>query len=283
MKNLEGKNIYWFLIDGLSPLYLNICGNKKIPLNFFDNVMSQGVVFSNVAATQGGTHTSMHSIFSSMLPSINGATGWVREALINFNQEIWTFTDLIKKNGYSTFRYGDADGERCVPFSGFDIWESSGYGIGKCLENGKINHERLNDFIAEIKRCPTPKFVYHHNHLLHELNGKMGNVWSSNQYVRNIAIVAEDFKNLIVDYDLHEDDIIIISSDHGVVLDKDFMKDGIETGEKREEISIRTVFSVIHPTLPKKVFSELVSSLDETPTLLELIFSQKCLDKASVV
>jgi len=99
MSNFKYNNVFWFLIDGLCPGYLNLCGNSDVNNNFLDQLMSKGLVFNNVVTTASGTHTSMHSIFTSLMPSYNGATGWTREALRNFNQEIFTVADYFSTSG----------------------------------------------------------------------------------------------------------------------------------------------------------------------------------------
>lgn len=277
MKELLKKNVYWFLLDGLSPLFLKSCSkNKNLSKNFIDEILESSCVFSNVAATQGGTHTAMHSLFSSMLPSINGAAGWTLQALRNFNQEIFTITDFFNQCGYETFRWSDADSERVIPMSGVKIWESSGCQIEDTLKMDIFTKSvRRDSFIKIVKETKQPKFVYHHCFLLHELNGKMGRTWSSEQYIENIKLMAENFRSLLMEYDIKDDDVLIVSSDHGVILDKDFVKDAVDSGEKREEISIQTFFSVKHPSLPKKNISNLISSLDIAPTLIDLVLSEK--------
>lgn len=269
---LKERNVFWFLIDGLSPNNLYSCGNTNVKRNFFDELIEQGVVFTNVASTAAGTHTSMHSIFSSLMPSVNGATGWVREALRGFKPEIFTLTDLFKYRGYNTFRYCDADGERTVPMSGFDVWESSGYTIGEFMKNTDMTQTpRRKRFIEFVKKSDSPKFVYHHVELLHELNGQLGSSWGSKEYEENIAIVADEFKKLYGEYEIKNNDILILSSDHGVILNNNWMADGSDHGERHYEQSVRTFFAMITQGIEICRLDQLISSLDIAPTLSELI------------
>lgn len=78
------QNIYWFLIDGLRPDFLHINQGRE-NRNFIDRLCSKGTVFNHVVTAGGGTFTSMHAIFTSLLPSYNGVTGWDKSALRNFN------------------------------------------------------------------------------------------------------------------------------------------------------------------------------------------------------
>lgn len=66
------QNVFWFLIDGLRPDFLNLgeTGKKR---NFIDQILLRGSVFTHVVTANAGTHTSMHSIFTSLLSSYNGA------------------------------------------------------------------------------------------------------------------------------------------------------------------------------------------------------------------
>ena len=89
------KNVFWFLLDGLRPDFLQIDPKG----NFVEKLLSNATVFNHVVTTAAGTHTSMHSIFSSLLPSFNGATGWSIEALQNFNQNIFTIADFFQMAG----------------------------------------------------------------------------------------------------------------------------------------------------------------------------------------
>lgn len=269
------KNVFWFLLDGLSPDFLSYCTSKKIE-NEIDEIVSKGATFTNVACTAGGTHCSMHSIFTSMMPSINGATGWYRKALRGIHKEIYTLTDYFKLNGYQTFRYCDAEYERAVPMSGFDIWESSGYTIDDCLEKTEMMKcPRRDAYIREVNQCNDPKFVYHHIELLHELNGKMGRIWSTAGVRENVGIFAKEFGKLIEEYEIGENDTIVISSDHGVLTDIDFLEDGIRHGERQYEQSVKTVFSIIDSIIPSQIIDVRLSSLDEAPTIAELILGIK--------
>lgn len=100
------NNVFWFCIDGLRPDFLHVKGEDKgeeIEKNFIDGLLEKGTLFTNVITAGGGTHTSMHSIFTSLLPSYNGAAGWDKEALRRFRQEIFTLADYFQLAGYETF------------------------------------------------------------------------------------------------------------------------------------------------------------------------------------
>lgn len=268
----QRANIYWFLLDGLSPWFLHSCGQSNLKENFIDELIQRGTVFTNVFTTDAGTHTSLHSIFSSLLPSYNGAVGWPRKALRKFDKNIDTFTDRLKQLGYATYRYCDADRERTVPMSGFDVWESSSYPIGVFLQKTDYGDcPRRRAFIRNVNEEMGPKFVYEHIEVLHDLNGALGRVWEKEAYLRNIEKTAEVFKKLYYEYDITDDDYVILSSDHGVLLDVDWLVDGTEHGERIYEISTVAFFSIQGPEIPPRILSLPISAMDEVPTILDLL------------
>lgn len=267
---MKYKNIYWFLIDGLSPQHLNIStGSESIKKNFFDELFSKGTMFSRVYVANGGTHTSMHAIFTSLMPSYNGATGWTYDALRQFDTRFFTITDYMKNAGYATFRYCDTHRSRTVPMSGFDVWESSGYVVGELLkktDNGDC--PRRQRFIDEVNKCSARRFVYHHCLLLHELDS-MNPLWHE-IYEDNIAIMAEEFQKILSLYDIGEDDLLIISSDHGMTTDKDYIQDGIQNGERHYEEGRMALFTMVGKGIKSQVLDGVISALDISPTLLKI-------------
>lgn len=267
-------NVFWFLIDGLRPdfLHLNTEETKK---NYIDELLSNATVFSNVVTAGAGTHTSMHSIFTSLLPSYNGATGWEKGALRKFNQEIFTIADYFQLAGYETFRYCDTIEERAVPMSGFKRWEASGYNTGRVLNNTDMTRtERRYRFIEEVNQFKDSKFVYHHIDLLHELNGELGDVWSSEDYAKNVAITAAQFENLYNEYIITEDDLVIIAADHGVLLDMNHVYGGEEYGGRQYEQSVNTFFALLGKDITPQILKKPISALDEAPTLLHLVLGE---------
>lgn len=269
--NCKYNNVYWFLIDGLRPDFLKINGNKEVKENFFDELIRKGTMFSNVVTAGSGTFTSMHSIFSSLLPSYNGAEGWAKQILRNFNQEIFTITDYFQLAGYETFMYSDTDEGKPVPLSGFKVCESSGYLAGCILTyTDYTKNERRDNFIRDVNTWKGNKFIYHHVDLLHDLNCGLGNVWTHEAYAENIAITAREFKKLYYEYSISENDLVIISADHGVILNKDFMRDGIENGERQYEESVISFFAVIGKDIAAQILPNRISALDEGATILHL-------------
>ncbi len=267
------KNVYWFLIDGLSPQFLNACGNKQYKKTFIDTCLEKGTVLSKMYCANGGTHTSMHVFFSGFRSSVNGATGWIIEALRSFNPKIFTLTDLFKLNGYNTYRYCDAKGERTVPKSGFDVWMHSGYKIGQLLKNtDNCDCENRSEFINMVNADKGRKFIYHHLELLHDLNCELGTYWSSADYRKNIEIVAKYFEKLYKSYNISDKDIVIISSDHGVLLDTNYTKYESIYGPRQTEQSNICLFSIQGMGIKPQLLDGLSTAIDVAPTLADIFF-----------
>lgn len=270
MKMKKYDNIFWFLIDGLRPDFLHL-GEEQSKKNYIDKTLSNATVFNNVLTAGAGTHTSMHSIFTSLLPSYNGASGWEKRALRNFKREIFTLADYFQLAGYETFRYCDTIEERAVPMSGFKRWEASGYNTGRVLENtDMVKTERRNRFIEEVNLCKKNKFIYHHIDLLHELNGELGEVWTDADYAKNVDITAREFEKLCNEYVISEKDLVIIAADHGVLLNMNHIQGGDAVGGRHYEQSVKTFFALLGEDIPAQILQEPISSLDEAPTLLHL-------------
>ena len=267
------KNVYWFLIDGLSPKFLNACGNKQYSRTFIDKCLEKATVFSQMYCANGGTHTSMHVFFSGFRSSVNGASGWIVEALRSFNPEIFTLTDLFKLNGYNAYRYCDAKGERTVPKSGFDVWMNSGYKIGQFLDNtDESDCANRSEFINMVNSDKKRKFVYHHLELLHDLNCGLGTYWPSADYRKNIETTARHFEKLYKSYNISDDDIVIISSDHGVLLDTDYTKYESVYGPRQTEQSNICLFSIQGNGIKPQLLKGLSTAVDIAPTLADVFF-----------
>ncbi len=275
MASKKYENVYWFLLDGLRPDFLRI-GQEREKQNFIDKLCARGTVFDHVVTAGGGTYTSMHAIFTSLLPSYNGVAGWDMSALRNFNQNIFTMADYFQLAGYETFHYCDMDSARDVPMPGFQRWEGGGYKPGRVLRNTELaRSERRNRFIEEVNTCKANKFVYHHMELLHELNSELGTCWMSEDYAGNIEITAKEFERIFCEYDIGEKDLIIVGSDHGVILDMDFIRDKAENGHRQYEQSVKALFALIGNGIPSQYLFQPISALDELPTILHLALGEE--------
>ncbi|GAG53845.1 unnamed protein product, partial [marine sediment metagenome] len=267
------RNIVWLCLDGLRVDKLFCCGNHEQPKLFVDEVLSRGILFSKVFSAAAGTQTSMHAVFTSMYPSSNGALGWTREALNRLDPHVLSLTDFLKRGGYHTSFYCDAVTPQVVPKSGFDVWESSGYRVGKIIENTNPAMDCLkrDEFIHQYNQREGPKFAYLHMVLLHDLNCKLGKSWPSEKYEYNITQISESLEQLLQKIKVDEDDLLIISTDHGVTLDTPYVEYERQYGPRHEEISNLTFCSFITKDITPCHINKLVSAIDIAPTILDII------------
>jgi len=267
------RNIIWICIDGLRVDKLFCCGNRKRPKLFLDEVLSGGVLFTKVFSAAAGTHTAMHAVFTSMYPASNGVKGWTPEAMRRIDPHVLSLTDFLKRAGYETFRYCDLDGEQVVPKSGFDVWESSGYGVEHAIENTgpAMDCPKRDEFIHQYNQSKGPKFAYLHMELLHELNCRMKNFWPSEEYERNIVEAGYSFEQLLRKFDIKQDDLLIISTDHGSCLDSYWAQEERQLGPRHAEYSNLTFCSFITEDLAPCRIDKLVGAIDIAPTILDIV------------
>jgi len=276
------KNVFWFLIDGLRPDFLHT-GSGSEEQNFIDKCLMKGTLFDHVVTAGSCTFTSMHSIYTSFLPSYNGMTSWNKITSRKLNQDIFTIADYFQLAGYETFRYDDAELSRDCPMSGFKRWEGSGYQVGSILNHTDLTKSARRDrFIEDVNAFSANKFVYHHCLLLHDMNGEtMGTCWTGEGYANNIEIAAKEFERLLYEYDISEDDLIIISGDHGELLGRDYTHELIENAGFQYEESVMSFFALIGKNIPQQVLSAPISSLDEMPTILHIALEESMIGQGN--
>ena len=262
IKNTKKKrNIIWICIDGLRPDKLHSCGNNKAPKLFIDELLLKGVLFSKVFSASSTTGTAMISVFSSLFFSNIGKVN---------DQNILYITDFFKHYGYSTLIYNDLFASPPVPFSGFNYFQCSKYQVGyiDTSTGGKFTFDEQKKFIKQFNNIDGPKFAYIHLDILHEFT--LGNVCSSQKYEESIVKTSKHFENLFGNFRISQEDIIIISTDHGIVLDCDYQAKDKELGSRHEEIQSQTFCSFIIPGIIPKKIDNLIRAIDIVPTILDI-------------
>ena len=286
-------DIIWILIDGIRPDKLRSCGDLNRPPLFIDDILLRGTLFSTVITPGVNSKTSMHTAFTSLYPSVNKVNAYNFKIQKNFDPLAVTLPDILKHNGYRTFRYQDVvnwqgmiDREQNAPTSGFDIWESSGYkSIGKTPKHSYSTAKR-DAFIAKFNKSPSPKFAYFHLLSSHDLNMEIINYMykargvfghSSRSYEYNLLKVSEDFKEVWDKLQITDETVIVVSTDHGVRLDVDLYKEEREYGMRLRDVSMRAFCSFIGPNIPKQIINQMVRTIDIAPTILEFVGFQPLL------
>ncbi|MBW8002731.1 MAG: glycosyltransferase [Planctomycetes bacterium] len=267
------RNIFWICIDGLMAGKLNCCGNTKRPKLFVDELLSRGALFSKVYTAGAGTQTSMHAAFTSMQSASSGTVGWTQEALDKIDPNTLSLTDFLKRDGYHTFHYCDGVTPQVVPKSGFDVWETSGYHVGQIIKNTSptMDCQKRDEFIDQYNQQKSPKFAYLHMHLLHDLNIAFGDIWPTEGYEHNITLLSESLEQLLQKIKINDDDLLIVSTDHGVILDKLYVEYERQAGPRHEEVSNQAFYSFINKDLTRCFTDRLFATIDIAPTILDII------------
>ncbi len=267
------SNVIWICIDGVRPDRLHSCGNRGRPELYLDQLLSRGVLFSQVYSAAAGTHTATHSAFTSMYLRSHGVEGWTRDAMWRMNPRALSLTDFLARAGYRTFRWCDCAGEQVSPKSGFEVWEDSGLPVGVCLAafGDELDSPRRARFFERFAHTPGPKFAYIHLEMFHELNGRMGRCWTTEGYDASLAPVAESMRKLVQRLGVVDDDLLLVTTDHGAKLDEDYEAYERRLGPRHEEAASLTFASFIRGDLEARRVPGLARSIDLAPTILDLL------------
>lgn len=272
-------DIIWILIDGVRPDKLHSCGNVRRPKLFIDEILNRGVLFSNVIAAGTNSKTSMHSAFSALNPAVHRMNAYDPELQLNFDPRVVTLTDLLKVQGYTTFRFVDAvqyedfyDIQQVVPVTGFDVWESGGYARLSETPHHSFATEQRAAFIERFNRCSGPKFAYLHLLTSHEIYPERVTdcTWTSKIYEEGLREVSDDFEQVWNSLRIDENTLVAVTTDHGVRLDCHLLNELLENGINLRDQSCRTFCSFIVPGHTPRTVPRMVRNIDIAPTLLEL-------------
>lgn len=272
-------DIIWIIIDGVRPDRLRSCGNTARPFLFIDEILCRGALFNCVIAAGTNSKTSMHSAFSALNPSVHRMNAYDPDLQINFDLRALTITDILRFNGYKTFRYVDAvqyedfyDLQQVVPAGGFNVWESGGYALLKDTPKHSFSTEQRFSFIERFNKCEGPKFAYIHLLTSHEIYPERVKdcTWTSEIYEQGLLDVSDDFEQLWHSLDIDDNSLIAVATDHGVRLDCHLVRDLAENGINLRDQSCRTFCSFIGSGVSSANIGRMVRNIDIAPTLLDL-------------
>ena len=286
-------DIIWIIIDGIRPDKLRSCGNLKRPHLFIDEILLKGSLFNTVISSGVNSRTSMHAAFTSLYPSINKVNAYNYNLLTKFDPLALAITDILKHNGYRTFRYQDVvkwrnmiDSEQYTPTSGFDVWESSGYRSINETPNYSFSIPKRDAFIATFNKSPSPKFAFFQLLTSHDLNMEIINYMyrargyfghNSRSYEYNLLKVSEDFEEVWKKLQVTDETLVVVSTDHGARLDMDLYKEERRYGLRLRDISMNAFCSFIGPNIPNQVINRMVRTIDIVPTILDIANCQPLL------
>ncbi|WP_419784042.1 sulfatase-like hydrolase/transferase [Maridesulfovibrio sp.] len=263
------KNIIWIVIDTLRSDSLASCLSEKAHYNELDEILEQGALFTDMMTCGGSTRTSAPAYFASMRPGLTGMTGHGVQVLRDFKDDVLTVTEHFKHHGYKTFRWADSNLDSCQPKRGFDVYEAGYPGIRNAPHMNYDNQKRA-DFVRRVRQSQKPFFANFHLYFIHDFGGMKRSSWSTEEYLNVIAAQAQDFRSLWEQLAPGPDDIAVITSDHGCILDQDYIEYDKMITWGFADSKTRVFASFIGEDIAPAKHHELVRSIDIAPTLLDL-------------
>ncbi len=263
------KNVIWIVIDTLRSDMLASCLSKDAVPNEIDHVLQKGVLFTDVMTTGGSTRVSAPAYFTSMRPGLTGMTNHEVQAIRNFNDEAVTITEHFKHYGYRTLRWDDSSLDSCQPKRGFDVFES-GYPTLEHTPDNDYDNDRRDAFIKQLRQDETPFFTNIHLDYIHDFGGYQKRKWSTEEYLDIVALQAKDFHKLWTKISPGPNDIVVVTSDHGCILDQDYVEYDKERPWGFSNARTRVLASFIAEDLSPCKKHSMIRSIDIGPTLLEM-------------
>ncbi|WP_291329802.1 sulfatase-like hydrolase/transferase [Desulfovibrio sp. UCD-KL4C] len=268
------KNIIWIVIDTLRSDMLASCKSEVAKPNEIDNILEQGVLFTDVMTTGGGTRISAPSYFTSLRPGLTGMAHMAVDTLRNLNDDAISVTEHFKHHGYRTLRWDDSSLDSCQPKSGFEIFES-GYPTLDHTPDRDYDNSRRDAFVKRLRKDNQPFFAYLHLDFIHDFGGYSRNNWSTEQYLDIVAQQAKDFQKLWDKLNPGFDDIVVISSDHGCILDRDYIEYDKKKPWDFSNARTQVFASFIAEGLVPCKRHNLIRSIDIAPTLLDMALGEE--------
>lgn len=257
---MEKPNIIWFMIDSLRNEFLNEFG-AEAERNFLDDLISEGVSFTNCHSVAPFTVVSMGAKLTGCLPSVTGLDGWMKKdpiKAVDFN--CVNIIDILRYNGYYNTLYCDAPYGIYLPGDSFDEYVA---------QNGYENYP-IDNYIKQ----KGSKFIYLCTDIIHDSCCKCGH-FTKEDYKKAVKKTADILKGYYEKIKT-DNDLILITSDHGVRCVDDFKGDKYKaegvTGRYLTEKTTHCSFNIIwkghlHPMKIK----QLCRSVDILPTLFDIL------------
>lgn len=249
------------MFDSLRNEFLNEFGGE-CPRNFVDEMISQGVSFTNCHGTAPFTIVSMASKMTSCYPSLNRMDGWLKKNPIEtMNPLCLSFPEILRFNGYKTFYMSSSDSCTYINPQGFDFYHA---------QNG------YTDFpLDEYVKCEGPKFIYIDFADLHDYCcNNVGKFYKKDCYdgIRMTVKVIESFYEKIKT----DNDLIMITSDHGMRTLEDFTgsryANEFITGRYLTEKTTHNSFNLIWKDhLRPSKYNNFCRGVDIMPTVLDIL------------
>lgn len=264
------KDIIWIILDQLRPDYLNLGDTNNPQDNSLEKILKQGRLYTNNIAAAKFSLGAAYTTGTGMYASVSGMNTYD----YNFSKakaDVIYMGDYLKKLGYNTYYHSDVN-YRHFPSSGIDIYELSQHPrIWNSVGLSYDTPER-RQLIKSFKNTASPKFLVLHLFALHDIMSFYGieGYCSSEGYKKSIKVLAKDLRIVLEQLRLPEDELLVMSSDHGCILDKKFIKEETQIGTSMRPENIRTLCSFISSDITPCIINERYSTIDILPTIFEL-------------
>jgi hypothetical protein len=270
------KDIIWILLDGMRIDYLKIGNQQKSKKHYIETLLLQGRLYTDIISAAKFTTDACYALGTGLYSSVNGVIGNSQDHSKERHYVVYA-GDYLKSLGYHTFFYGD-ELWRGFPSSGIDIFEFSDYMGITSLPGLSFDIPRRRQLLKSFRNADSPKFLYLHLMTLHGISPLMSflgrkrgqNVWTSEGYRIGIQWLARDLRIVLKQLELTGEELLVISSDHGIILDEDYISVEFQEGLAMRQESFRTFCSFISSDITPRVINERFSSIDILPTIFEL-------------
>jgi len=298
-------NIVLITIDALRADHLSCYGYHRNTSPNIDKIAEKGIVFNNVISPSSWTTPSMVSLFTSVYPINHGIIkGFAKGREIHnqkvFSDDIITLAELLKANGYETFgaasnlhlseKFGFArgfDNYKCLPWQTAPQVNRVVYSWESQIKNSGKFFLWIHYFDPHHPLTPRTPWIEHYTS--HELTQQLNLSNKSSDYIQlNIPrLRKEALSNLVALYDsdinyvdlhigeliknfeLEENTLIIITADHG----EEFFEHGQFGHGKnlfQETINIPLIIKLPHHD-KKETIDEYVNLVDIMPTIIDIL------------
>lgn len=262
------------MFDSLRNEFLNEFGGPS-PRTYIDDLIAKGISFTNCHSAAPFTVVSMASKMTGCFPTLNKLDGWLKkDPTKTLDERCIRISEIMQYNGYTThFMINEKCGIYANPV-GFDNYFSQNVGY----ENFPY---------ADYHKSSAPRFVLIQMADLHDECCLSSGHYFKKDYIDSYVRQSEKVK-LVVENLKTGNDMIIITSDHGIRCIDDFVgtryKDELTTGKYLTEKTTHNSFNIIwEGNLKPAKYDNLCRSVDMYPTIVDILgFEYPILDGQSL-